>query len=736
MYNTGQTGGTAGADISADMAWDVFTGNQNIVVGVIDTGLDYNHPDLAANAWVNPGEIAGNGIDDDGNGYIDDIHGWDFVNGDSDPMDDNGHGTHCAGTIGAAGNNGTGVVGVNWQVRIMGLKFLNASGSGSTAAAIEAIEYATDMAIRYPGEVRLTSNSWGGGGFSQALEDAIAAAGAADMLFIAAAGNSGSNNDVSPHYPSNYDLDNIIAVAATDHDDELAGFSSYGATTVDLAAPGVDILSTIPGGGYGLSSGTSMATPHVSGVTALTFGRFPAISALDAKSLILNGADPLANLDGLMLTGARLNAFWPIAEPDSIPPDPVTDLAVGQTGSNWIEVSWTATGDDGSTGDAARYDVRYSMSPIDDLNWDSATMVNGEPDPGPPGTFESMRVPGLDFTTTYYIALKVTDEFGNPSLLSNVVNSTTLGAPDISSTPTSMAEALITGGTATQTLTLENFTGGTLDFMIPTPTLLGNAVTSNAYVPVPKGGIDTRASEPAVEDTGGPDAYGYRWADSNDAFGPTFAWADISGVGAVAMSTGDDASAGPFPIGFDFPFYAGEFSEFNVSSNGFISLSSSATEYANQPLPYSGAPAHLIAPFWDDLDVGGGTIYYHNDGSRLIVQWDAVAHYGAGGPYTFQALLYPDGTIEYQYLDMGAPDNSATVGWQNGDGTDGLHVVFNNTYVENDLAVQIRAIPQWVTVAPVEGTIFGPGTQDLQCRLRCRPSLRRDLRRFHPGDEQ
>jgi subtilisin family serine protease len=330
MNNTGQTGGTAGADISAEMAWDVFTGNPNIVVGVIDTGVDYNHLDLVDNMWTNPGEIPANGVDDDGNGYVDDIHGWDFYNDDNDPMDDNGHGTHCSGTIGGTGNNATGVAGVNWQVRIMALKFLSGSGSGSTADAVAAVEYATDMALRYPGEVRLTSNSWGGGGFSQALYDAIADAQSAEMLFVAAAGNSSSNNDVSPHYPSNYDLDNIISVAATNHNDDLAGFSSYGVTTVDLAAPGVDILSTVPGNSYSLASGTSMATPHVAGVAALTFGRFPAVSALDAKSLILSGADPLDNLAGVVLTGARLNAFWPIAEPDSIAPDPVTDLASGR----------------------------------------------------------------------------------------------------------------------------------------------------------------------------------------------------------------------------------------------------------------------------------------------------------------------------------------------------------------------------------------------------------------------
>ena len=266
MLNTGQTGGTAGADIMATNAWDVFTGSSQVVVGVIDTGVDYLHPDLAANIYSNPGEIPGNGIDDDNNGFVDDTRGWDFINGDNDPMDDNGHGSHVSGTIGGRGNNGIGVAGVNWNVRIMPLKFLSAGGSGSSADAVSCIEYATMMGAK------LTSNSWGGGGFSQALYDAIQDAQTAGSLFIAAAGNSSSNTDVSPHYPSSYDLDNIIAVAATDHNDNLASFSSYGATTVDIAAPGVDILSSVPGNAYALLSGTSMATPHVAGAGALLLG--------------------------------------------------------------------------------------------------------------------------------------------------------------------------------------------------------------------------------------------------------------------------------------------------------------------------------------------------------------------------------------------------------------------------------------------------------------------------------
>ena len=709
MYNTGQTGGTAGADIDATIAWDVFSGDHSVIVGVIDTGVDYNHPDLAANIWTNPGEIPDNGIDDDGNGYIDDIHGWDFINNDNDPMDDNGHGTHVSGTIGAISGNGIGVVGVSPNVTIMALKFLSSGGSGSSADAIDCLEYTTMMGAN------LTSNSWGGGGESEAMRLAIADAGANNSLFVAAAGNSSLDTDVSPHYPSSYDLDNVVAVASTDHNDELSSFSSYGAISVDIAAPGTNILSTLPGNSYGSLSGTSMATPHVAGALALIYGRFPAIDALDAKALLLNFADPLPVLDGVVLSGARLNAFWPIAEPDSIPPGQITDLAVVMEGSNWMDTQWSAVGDDGAnTGPASRYDLRYSTAPIDDANFDAANRVNGTPKPGAPGTLESMRVVGLDFTTTYYLAIKALDEFGNAGPLSPLAMGTTLGAPDIAVSPASMSDALLTGGTSLQTLTLSNVGAGTLDFEIPTPMLLGGPVTMNEYMAFPKGAVDTRVGAPVIDGSGGPDNFGYRWVDSNDPFGPVFAWMDISGMGSVALSSGDDVTAGPFPIGFDFPFYGGDFNQFNVCSNGFMSFSSNSTDYNNQPLPSASAPGHLVAPFWDDLVVDGGTVYFYNDGTRLIVQWEGVSHYGSGGPYSFQALIYPDGIIEYQYNTMAPPTAECTVGVQNGTGTDGLAVAFNTAYVADGLAVQIRAIPQWVTVAPAAGTVWAPGSTDLE----------------------
>jgi subtilisin family serine protease len=316
MNNIGQTSGTVDADIDAPEAWNICTGSKNVLVGIIDTGIDESHPDLAANMWTNPGETgldangnskATNGLDDDGNGYIDDVHGWDFVNEDNNPHDDHYHGTHCAGTIGGVGNNGIGVAGVCWNVSMVGLKFLNASGSGATSDAVEAQLYANQIGCD------ITSNSWGGGGYSQALKDAIDAGGAKGELFVAAAGNYGTNNDSISQYPSNYDSSNIIAVAATDKTDALAYFSCYGAITVDLGAPGVDIYSCQPGGLYQLLSGTSMATPHVAGACALVKAANPSLTGAQIKAAILANVDPVASLAGKTVTGGRLNVFKAVA---------------------------------------------------------------------------------------------------------------------------------------------------------------------------------------------------------------------------------------------------------------------------------------------------------------------------------------------------------------------------------------------------------------------------------------
>jgi subtilisin family serine protease len=309
LDNTGQTGGTPDADIDAPEAWQYTTGSRSVVVAVIDSGIDYTHQDLVGNIWTNPGEIADDGIDNDGNGFVDDVHGYDFVYDDGDPMDDDGHGTHVAGTIGAVGGNGVGIAGVAWQVSLMGLKFLDAVGSGESANAIRAVNYATMMRSMYGVNVRVTNNSWGGGTFDHALLDAINAGGDKGILFVAAAGNNNRDNDALPVYPATYDSPFVVSVAATDDADLLAdSYSNYGATTVDLAAPGDDILSTLPGNRYGTKSGTSMAAPQVAGVAALALARAPNLDVADLKALLLDNVDQLPSLAGKTVTGGRLNA--------------------------------------------------------------------------------------------------------------------------------------------------------------------------------------------------------------------------------------------------------------------------------------------------------------------------------------------------------------------------------------------------------------------------------------------
>ncbi|MEI8122451.1 MAG: S8 family serine peptidase, partial [bacterium] len=297
-------------DIRATTAWDNSTGNREILVGIIDTGIDYNHEDLKDNIWVNPRETGldaqghdkrTNGSDNDGNGYTNDWHGWNFYADNNDPRDDQYHGTHCAGTIGGAGNNLTGVAGVCWKVSMVSLKFLSSSGSGFNSDATEAVYYATRIGVR------LTSNSWGGGGFDPDLYAAINDAGKSNILFVAAAGNAGTDNDGTPNYPSNFDCDNIVAVAATDSGDNLASFSCYGAASVDLGAPGVGILSCQPGNKYQLLSGTSMATPHVAGACALAWSRAPFWTGSQIKECILAAVDPIPALQDRCVTGGRLN---------------------------------------------------------------------------------------------------------------------------------------------------------------------------------------------------------------------------------------------------------------------------------------------------------------------------------------------------------------------------------------------------------------------------------------------
>jgi subtilisin family serine protease len=324
--------------IQAKQAWDIRNESPNIVVAVVDTGVFMDHEDLRGNIWTNPSEKNGTpNKDDDNNGFIDDVHGFDFFNNDPDPSPEfvqaesefEAHGTHVSGTIGALGNNGKGIVGITRRVQIMPLKFLGGPvGSGSTIDAISAIDYAVRNGAR------IINASWGGGGQSVALQRAIERANSAGVLFVAAAGNGdpdgiGDDNDVTPHFPSSYPVENVVAVSATKQTDELTVFSNFGLVSVDLAAPGAAILSTVPGGtnpqqptsGYASFNGTSMATPVVSGSAALLMAEFPQLTHLEIRKLLLNTADPVSSLSGKIATGGRLNllrALRPSAAPAAV----------------------------------------------------------------------------------------------------------------------------------------------------------------------------------------------------------------------------------------------------------------------------------------------------------------------------------------------------------------------------------------------------------------------------------
>ena len=340
MNNTGQSGGVVDADIDAPEAWDVTTGSASVVVGMVDSGIDYNHPDLNDNIWVNTLEVPGNNIDDDANGFIDDVRGWDWWGdaaspgaGDNNPADQSSHGTHTAGTVGAEGNNAQGVTGVNWDVTLIALKIGGPGSAVSGAAAVSAMNYvlALKNRINQPVNVKVTNHSWGGGGFDGFMNAAIASHAAAGIITVCAAGNNGSNNDSLPFYPASYNQPNNISVGNHTRFNQRNGGSNFGANTVHLFAPGTDILSTVPGGGYSSAfTGTSMSAPHVTGTVALLYAAAPGASYTSVRSAILQGVDTSPNYSGLCTTSGRLNTRTALNILASIPSAPAQpDLDAG-----------------------------------------------------------------------------------------------------------------------------------------------------------------------------------------------------------------------------------------------------------------------------------------------------------------------------------------------------------------------------------------------------------------------
>ncbi len=700
LHNTGQTiGGQVGiadADIDAPAAWDLSTGNSNIVVAVIDTGVDYNHPDLAANMWRNPGEIAGNGIDDDGNGFIDDVYGWDFGNDDSDPFDDHSHGTHCAGTIGGVGNNSTGVVGVNWRVRIMAVKWILGNGNGATSDATDAITYTTRM------RVRLTSNSWHVYSYSAAMEAAIGQAAASNILFVAAAGNAARDLELTPDYPANFTNDNMIVVAATDNRDQLASFSNWGLISVDLGAPGVNVYSSTPGNSYAYFSGTSMACPHVAGACALAYAVKPDATAAEIKQTILAGAEPIAALSNKCVTGARLNVFNTLQRLDrNIALTPFTDTVfsgpdggpftpaaityvIANIGTNTF--SWTAT----------------KTAPWFDLSLTSGTLAPGQSNSVivtwnavantyPPGAFTDTII--FSNTLSAVPALRVVSlQVLNSLAITPATGFTAVGPEGGPFDPNSQAYILSNRSSAVRSWAglssaawLSVPIGGALPGHAKTNVTVALNATANS---LPAGQYTATATfsnltagsaqpRPITLRAGVDDFTELFSATDNDLDGMTLTFipngsamyytacrapatafpTDPTGGTTLALSD-DSALAITLSGGATVSLYGTNVATFYVGSNGYITLGSGDTTYTESLSAHFSKPR--IAALFDDLDpASGGTVSWKQLADRAAVTWQNVPEFGLSNQNSFQIELFFDGRIRITWLAIAATDGLA-----------------------------------------------------------------------------
>jgi subtilisin family serine protease len=602
LKNTGQTGhndvantdgpGVVGNDISAEQAWGSFTtGSKSVVVAVIDEGIDINHPDLQENIWTNPGEVANNGIDDDGNGFIDDVNGWDFVHNDKTVFDNTAgqypplasytgdvddHGTHVAGTIGARGNNGVGVAGVNWQVSIMPVKVLG-RGGGSTSSIISGYNYVRKMLNLWlssngtkGANVRVTNNSYGGVVFSQSAYDAIDAlnggGSTSSILFVAAAGNEAENTFEFSHYPSDYQLQNVVSVAAIDRFEQLAVFSNYGPPQIALAAPGRGILSTTPNNTYSFFSGTSMASPHVAGAAALCLAAFPTTSAIALGNALKLSGDVLPSLNGKVYSQRRLNVFkalQTLAEHDSSGPDLIHDLRITARNGRGVTLAWTNTGDDGNTGQAALYSIQADSTFI-------GTLVPS----GPAGTPQTVTVNVPYLRPSTDINIRVRDNAGYDSGGGGVIVNTSASAVNPYAVSLGAPQALSTGGTVLGVIGDDTFKENVaLPFAFPFYGETKNTVTVSSNGALYFGKIQT----------------------VKDSSGQVF---------------GRDAH-------------------------------SSLVELVRHK---------MIAGMWDDLDTsGGGDVFMlQPDATRVIFRWQGRA-FDNGQPIAFETELRSDGSIIHRY---------------------------------------------------------------------------------------
>jgi hypothetical protein len=709
MNNSGQSGGVVDADIDAPEAWSFSTGSPTVLIGLIDTGIDRSHPDLAANIWKNPNEIAGNQIDDDQNGYTDDVYGWDFANNDNEPADDHGHGTHVAGTVGARGNNGQGVTGVCWNVSLVGLKFIAANGFGLVSDATEATLYATSL------NVKLTSNSWGGGGYSQATKDAIDAADAAGILYVAAAGNSGRNIDAAADYPAAYSSNNLIAVAATDHSDNLASFSNYGQFTVDLAAPGNNILSCAPNGGYAAMSGTSMATPHVAGACALLWSRRPLLDHASVRNLVLGSVDRIPSMAQRVASQGRLNLLTTLASPLSI--DPIASVAAtGIRGDEFQPLSHAFTlsnlGTSSISWTVSKSQPWLSLSSLGGTLAAGTSQVviaslNATASALSPGNYTdallfSDTTNQTNYTRSFTLAITdplvvspATDFVGGgkqagpftPSLKSyTMTNSSAVSIPwrakAVHSGPwtpwavcTPSQGTLDPGGAINLTVSLNGAANQLSEGVHQASLSITNGASGDTRnIPISLSiGPDhfTEVFDTSTNDTSNQ-TYTFEPAESSPFYISRRTTAaefptDPAGGSTITLSD-DESKLISLGAGAKVQLYGTSYSAFYVGSNGYITFGSGDSSLSESTTNHFRLPR--ISALFDDLNpASAGKVSWKQLEDRAVVTYENLPEWISTGSNSFQIEMFFDGTIRITILEISAGDG--LIGLSRGSGVPG-----------------------------------------------------------------
>ena len=736
--------------IKADQLWAMGITGQGRLLMNIDTGVYPNHPALqhkwrgnhvpSNQAWFDPG------------------------GGTTTPSDCDGHGSHTMGTMVGRSLTTPDTVGVAIDAEWIAAKTI--CSSPHTSNSIAAFQWAMNPDGN-PSTIDdmpdAISNSWYDPdvtnectGIYKTTLDAVEAAG---IAVVFSAGNSGPGASTITK-PKNINTNevNIFCTAAIDavlysggNNNPIASFSSRGPSTCggtgsllikpEISAPGVNVRSSGTSTGYNTLSGTSMASPHVAGAIALLKQFAPTLTGQQIKFALYNTAIDLGTAGEDNTYGKGLidvvAAMMSLGTPDTVPPTTITDLQVTDPTSNSLRLTWSAPLDT-SMGGVVQYDIRWALSPITDTTaFYAANPLTYPGVIGTPGSPQELLVTGLNFSTTYYFAIRSRDAWGNWSDVSNSPSGTTLDAPVISVNPTSIQKILMPNTTVIDSVMISNIstTSSTLDFTV---TLDNNTFPSEAVEIklVPKNPVQTEGNSDelknpekerkgmSIEGQGGPDIFGYRWIDSDDPNGPQYQWTDITANPSAVQITSwtgtlDDGYT-TVPLGMTFPFYGNNYTQAYLSTNGFLSFTALTSSYfSNGTIPNTALPNNIIAPFWDDLDGRTqGTVHYLQEPGKMTIQFTNWQKYSGTGSLTFQIVLYSSGKIMFYYNNMNATLTSATVGIENNTGTDGLQIVNNAAYVHNTMAVKIEAAPEWLISNIFGGTVYNGNTMAVELTFK------------------